>query len=47
MGTNIQSQVDVDVELISGSVDVFYQKMLGDYRANRFFTTRTTQQQQA
>jgi hypothetical protein len=47
MGAINYSQTGINAELISGIVEVFYQKMLDDYRVNRFFTTRTTLQQQA
>lgn len=39
--------VSIDAKLISDIVDVFYDKMLSDYRVNRYFTRRTTQQEQA
>lgn len=41
------SLTGVDGGLIDNVVDVFYEKMLADYRINRFFTTRTSQQEQA
>lgn len=41
------SLTGIDAELIGKIVDVFYEKMFADYRVNRFFTTRTSQQEQA
>jgi len=47
MGAINNSLTGVDAGLIDNLVDVFYEKMLADYRVNRFFTHRTSQQQQA
>lgn len=50
MSAAYQSQslsTGIDTGLISSIVDLLYDKMLTDYRLNRYFTVRTTQQEQA